>query len=134
MSLTIGFKTSKFDVSKEDENPINLIYGQSLLIWLEKEVSDELSFDEPDAEDWGWYSLLEWKGREYLVGATAYFEDGDDPTSELEWVFQVDKHRSFTEKLLGRQKMTVTDECLQYFKSIFENCKECNNVALEQSI
>ena len=131
MSLAIGFKTSKFDVSKEDENPNNPIYGQSLLIWLEKEVSDELSFDEPDAEDWGWYSLLEWKGREYLLGATAYFEDGDDPTSELEWVFQVDKHRSFTEKLLGREKMTETDECLQYFKSIFENHNEFNNVTLE---
>ena len=60
-----------------------------------------------------------------------YFEDGDDPTSELEWVFQVDKHRSFTEKLLGREKMTETDECLQYFKSIFENHNEFNNVTLE---
>ena len=131
MPFTIGFKTSKFDVSKEDENPINPIYGQSLLIWLEKELPTELCFDEPDAEDWGWYSLLEWKGREYLVGATAYFEDGDAPTAELEWVFQVDKHRSFTEKLLGREKMTASDECLQYFKSLFENSNEFNSVALE---
>jgi len=131
MPFTIGFKTSKFDVSKEDENPINPIYGQSLLIWLEKELPTELGFDEPDAEDWGWYSLLEWKGREYLVGATAYFEDGDDPTSELEWVFQVDKNRSFKEKLLGREKMTASDECLLYFKSLFENSCEFNSVALE---
>lgn len=131
MPFTIGFKTSKFDVSKEDENPINPIYGQSLLIWLEKELPDELNLDEPDAEDWGWFSHLEWKGREYLVGATAYFEDGDDLTSELEWVFQVDKHRSFKEKLLGREKMTEADDCLQYFRLLFESSSEFNDVAFE---
>jgi len=131
MSFTIEFKTSKFDVSKEDENPNNPIYGQSLLIWLEKEVSDELNFDEPDAEDWGWYSHIEWKGRKYLVGATAYFEDGDDPTSELEWVFQVEKYRSFKEKLLGREKMVAEDECFEYFKLLFQNAREFSSVAFE---
>ena len=131
MSFTIGFKTSKFDVSKEDENPINPIHGQSLLNWLEKELPDELIIDEPDAEDWGWYSHLEWKGRKYLVGATVYFEECDDPTSELEWVFQVDKHRSFKEKLFGREKMTAQDECLQYFKLLFQNSSEFNSVVFE---
>ncbi|MFT6986322.1 MAG: hypothetical protein ACJAT7_002155, partial [Psychromonas sp.] len=31
MHIAISFKTSKFDVSNENKNPINLIYGESLL-------------------------------------------------------------------------------------------------------
>lgn len=74
MHYAITFKSSKFDVSKEDENPINHIYGQSLLIWLKEQVDETADISEPDTEDWGWYSFFNWKGRDYLIGATVLFE------------------------------------------------------------
>ena len=120
MNQTIHFKTSMFDVSKEKENPINPINGLSLLEWLRKERRGEFVISEPDAEDWGWYSELEFEGNNYLIGSCALFEEGDNPASELEWVFQVDKYRSFKEKLFGRNKMSATDECFVYFKLLFE--------------
>ena len=109
-----------FDVSQEKLNPINPIYGLSLLLWLRTELNYTLSITEPEAEDWGWYSALEWEGSNYLVGASAFFEEGDDPTAELEWVFQVDKYRSFKDKIFGNNKMTESDSCFMYFKDLFE--------------
>jgi len=120
-----------FDVSKEDENPINPICGQSLLVWLKDKVSDSVEIEDPDAEDWGWYSYIDWKGRKYLLGSTAYFEEGDDPSAEIEYIFQVDKVRSFKEKLLGREKMSLDDECFTYMKSLFETEQEINSVVVE---
>ena len=128
MNQAIHFKTSMFDVSKEKKNPINPIYGISLLEWLREELEGKLEITEPDAEDWGWYSELEYQGNRYLIGACAQFEEGDDPTTELEWVFQVDKHRSFKEKLLGKSKMTVADGCFIYFKELFGNHPSINEV------
>jgi len=127
MHYIISFDTSKFDVTKEDENPINPIYGQSLLNWLKDEVADTVELDEPDTEDWGWYTTIDWKGRAYLLGASAMEsnEDGYD------WVFQVDKHRSFKEKIFGKEKMTKEDECLLFFKSVFDSEADFKNVEIE---
>ena len=131
MSFAISFKTSKFDVSKEDENPINPIVGQSLLLWLKQELKGELDIDEPDSEDWGWYSDINWNNRTYMLGASACYEEGDNPTSELEWVFQVHKDRSFKEKLLGKEKMTKEDDCLLFFKSKLESEPSFNSIEFE---
>ncbi|MFT6908613.1 MAG: hypothetical protein ACJAS1_005316 [Oleiphilaceae bacterium] len=131
MHIAISFKTSKFDVSNENKNPINPIYGESLLKWLKLELSSTHEITEPDAEDWGWYSNITWKGREYMLGASTYYEEGDNPTSELEWIFQIDKQRSFKEKLLGKEKISCNDECVLFFKSKLEAEPDINSVAFE---
>jgi len=128
MNKAIHFKTSMLDVSREKENPINPVYGISLLLWLKQELTGEVEIMEPDAEDWGWYSELEWEGNNYLLGSTAFFEEGDDPDSELEWVFQVDKYRSFKEKLFGKNKMSEDDSCFVFFKKLFENHPKIKDV------
>lgn len=104
----------------EKENPINPIYGYSLLNWLQKETKGKIEISAPEAEDWGWYSLLRLDDKKYMIGASVYYKKGDDSTRELEWVFQVNKQRSLVEKLLGKNKMDENDSCLLYFKSIFE--------------
>jgi len=128
MNQAIHFETLMFDVSKERDNPINPIYGISLLEWLKSELEGKIEISEPDAEDWGWYSELEFEGGNYLIGACAHFEEGDDPQEAIEWVFQVDKHRSFKEKLLGKNKMSVTDSCFVFFKNLFEEDTNFNEV------
>mgnify|MGYP000303690597 CR=1 FL=1 len=120
MKEAIHFKTSMFDVSKEKENPINPIYGLSLLEWLREKLKDKMTITKPGAEDWGWFSELEYGGNKYLIGACALFEKGDDPASDIEWVFQVHKYCSLKEKLLGQNKMGVSDDCFQFFKGLFD--------------
>jgi len=104
----------------EIENPINPIYGLSLLEWLRIELRDQLVISEPDAEDWGWYSEVEFDGYIYLLGSSALSEEGDDPSSEIEGIFQVEKHRSIKEKLVGKNKMDASDTCFVFFKEHFE--------------
>lgn len=54
---------------------------------------------------------LKFEGGGYLVGASAIFDEGGVPSLEIEWLVQVDKHRSLKEKLLGRNRMTSSDKC-----------------------
>ena len=71
----------------------------------------------PEAEDWGWYSFVSWRGRQYLIGSSASEEDED---GSREWILQIDKQRSMREKLLGREKMAKDDECASYFQRLLE--------------
>ena len=116
MARVIRFNTSKFDVSQERPNPINPIAGESLLLWLRQRAKPEVALSEPDAEDWGWYSFVDWNGRQYLLGSCA----SDETDGEREWILQVVKQQSFKEKLLGREKMASDDECAQFFQKILE--------------
>lgn len=131
VNKVITFKTSMFDVSQEDENPINPIYGQSLLHWLKERISKVVLLTNPDAEDWGWYSTLNWDERNYLVGAIAYFEEGDDPKDEIEWILQIDKSRTFKEKLLGQEKLTIKDSLFQLIKKTLDEEPNFTGVCVE---
>ncbi|MPZ42424.1 MAG: hypothetical protein GEV05_03300 [Betaproteobacteria bacterium] len=117
MARVIRFTTSLFDVAKERPNPINPIPGESLLLWLRKRALPRVQVSEPDAEDWGWYSSVVFDGRPYTLGASA----SDEENGEREWVLQIVKHRSFVEKLLGREKLTEGDECAAFFQSFLES-------------
>jgi len=114
--MVLCFHTSAFDISKERPNPINPIPGESLLLWLREHAKD-VDVSPPDAEDWGWYSSVEWKGRLYLLGAST---SDPEENGEREWVLQIDKQRSVTEKLLGRAKMSPDDDCARYFQGLIE--------------
>jgi len=116
MARVIRFNTSKFDVSQERPNPINPIAGESLLLWLREQAKPHVLLSEPDTEDWGWYSVVDWKGREYMLGSCA----SDETDGEREWILQVVKQQSFKEKLLGREKMGSDDECAQFFQKILQ--------------
>ncbi len=76
MHHIITFKTTKFDVSKEKENPINPIYGYSLLDWLKDQLIERVEIESPDAEDWGWYSFLKWENRSYMLVLRQLWFDG----------------------------------------------------------
>ena len=133
MSFVISFKTSKFDVSKEDENPNNPYAGQSLLAWLRQELGEKVEISTPDTEDWGWYSDVKYNDRTYMIGASVMFEEGDDPTAELEWIFQIHKDRTLMEKLFGKEKMTATDDCYLLFKSTLEANPDFKSIELESA-
>jgi hypothetical protein len=107
MAHVVSFSTGKFDVSAETPNPINPIAGQSILKWLRAElVKAQYTATEPDTEDWGWYIDVTGNDGSYLVGASA---DADGSTPDVDWVIQVHKRRSFTDKVFGRNKMVADD-------------------------
>ena len=63
MHPVIHFQSRLFDVAREPENPINPIRGTSLLEWLRAHVPAHLAMSAPEAEDWGWYSHVDWRVR-----------------------------------------------------------------------
>ncbi len=63
----------------------------------------------PEAEDWGWYSHIDLRGRTYMVGSCAH----EGPDGNHEWMLQIDKSRSLKERLLGQGKMSSDDPCFK---------------------
>ncbi|MFK8027451.1 MAG: hypothetical protein AB8C40_05260 [Gammaproteobacteria bacterium] len=114
-----------FDSSQEDENPINPIYGQSVLKWIKEKTSGLVQMNEPTTEDWGWYSYAEWEGRKYLIGASA------EQKSEDLWCLQIEKQRTFMEGLCGKEKMTRDDGYLQLILSTLKGESQIKDVELE---
>lgn len=109
MTVVLRFNTDAFDVKLERENPINPIPGESLLIWLNSKLGPRTMLTDPDAEDWGWFSYVEWAGSRYMLGSSASEEEG----SEREWVLQIVRQRTWKDKLLGRGKATAGDPCVK---------------------
>ena len=126
MHCILRFQTDKFDVTKERENPINPIYGESLLLWLRDKVKSQFDIPVPEAEDWGWYSQVNWKGRSYMLGASA-----EDESGQYEWVFLIVKHRTLMEKIFGKEKMTSTDECVLFFRQLLEQEPAFRNLSVD---
>ena len=116
MTRVIRFRAAKFDVSAEHPNPINPIPGESLLLWLAVQAKPRALVSPPAPEDWGWYAIVNWAGRRYMLGSSASAEgDGGH-----EWVLQVVKSRSMIEKLLGRERMAFDDSCASFFQGLLE--------------
>lgn len=111
-AIVIRFHTEHFDTSGEPGNPFNPIRGASLLDWLRLRVPRAVQMTAPGAEDWGWYSDVDWSGRHYIVGAMAEprAAGGDG------WSLQVAKTRSATERLFGRARMQPDDPCAAWVR------------------
>ena len=130
MAHVVSFRTSKFDVSGETPNPINPIAGQSVLKWLRAELAKaQYTATEPDTEDWGWYIDVTGNDGSYLVGASA---DADGSTADVEWLIQVHRHRSFTDKVFGRNKMAADDSLAALIERIVRAEPQISDVSVER--
>lgn len=106
MTHLVTFTSSRFDTTAEKPNPINPIAGEGILNWLGEQlrgVGYEVTAPEP--EDWGWYIYVKDRGNSYLIGASC---DLDQPAPK-EWVVQIHRERSLTDKLFGRNKLADDD-------------------------
>ena len=119
MHACIWFKTSLLDVKNEPKNPVNPIMGASLLSWVQEKEHRKMLVPDPDYEDWGWYTDIEFNGRPYTLGAST--EEVDEQGRNI-FCFQVKKHRTLKEILLRCERATGdTDPCYQHFKELFES-------------
>ena len=127
----VGFRTSRFDVSTETPNPINPIAGQSVLGWLRGELEKaQYSSTEPATEDWGWYIDVKGADGSYLVGASAEVEGS---TKDVEWIIQVDKHRTLKDKLLGRNKLAADDPLVALIERLVRADPEIADVSVDRT-
>jgi hypothetical protein len=130
MAHIVTFRTGKFDISAETPNPTNPIAGQSVLKWLRAELAKaHYTATEPDTEDWGWYMDVTGNDGSYLVGASA---DADSSTPDVEWVVQIHKHRSFTDKVFGRNKMAADDSLASLIELIVRAEPQISDISVER--
>jgi hypothetical protein len=108
MAHVISFHSTRFDVATETPNPINPIFGESVLRWLrEKLDASGYETNEPAPEDWGWYVDVEGAGASYFVGASG--DAAEDGSGRVDWTIQIDKHRSVKEKITGANTLATDD-------------------------
>ncbi len=130
MAHILSFRTRKFDVTAETPNPINPIAGQSVLRWLQAELSTAgYTATEPATEDWGWYIDVTSNDGSYLVGASA---DADGSAPDVEWVIQVHRHRSMSDKVFGRNKMAADDSLVAMIERIVRGDPQISDVSVER--
>lgn len=117
MTLVVRFFTAMFDVSLERPNPVQAVPGESLLLWLRERAPSDVDIAFPGPGAWGWQSSVNWRERGYIIGASA----NDEVNGEWEWVFQIHGEGSASELLLGQVKLSVGDECVEYFLHLLES-------------
>jgi hypothetical protein len=130
MSCVIRFRTGRFDPAQERPNPHNPIPGESLLAWLREALRPRFDLPPPEPDDWGWYTSLDWQGRAYLLGASA--TEDEEEGGLREWVLQIEKHRTWTERLLGRAAMGDDDPCARLLAALFEREPDFVEVRIER--
>ena len=130
MAHLISFTTSRFDVRAERPNSINPFAGQSVLNWLRGELANEgFQSTEPDTEDWGWYMDVHGASGSYMVGASA---DDDPDGDDVEWLVQVHKHRSMTDKLFGRNVLADDDRLVGAIETLVRSDSRMVDVVVER--
>jgi hypothetical protein len=116
MAVLLRFNTCLFDVSQERPNPINPIYGESLLRWLKDRWQSGAILSDPEPEDWGWYAYVSLGEGHYMLGASC----SGIGEKDMEWVLQVVKRRSLGDRLLGQGEMSADDGCVREVRRLLD--------------
>lgn len=133
MAHLASFVSAKFDVSKETPNPINPIAGESVLIWLQQKLTQAGYYcDLPESEDWGWYTYAGRDSAEYLIGASADVDiSAYSPETDVDWIVQLHKMRSFKDKLFSRNKLKRDDALFNCIVEILRADGEMKQVTVD---
>ena len=130
MAHLITFKSGKFDVSGETPNPVNPIFGESVVNWLGAALRQS-GYQASDAapEDWGWYIDVR-RGQDlYFVGASS---DGDDVEGLREWTIQIHKPRTFMARLRGQRELSASDELTATIETVLRRDAAVSDMAVDK--
>lgn len=130
MAHLFSFSSSLFDPSEEPDNPINPIAGYAVLDWLAGKLEGLgcATSRPPIEEDWGWYLDARMGGNSYLIGSC---EQSEFENGRAEWMLQVHKKRSLTERLLGRNQLAADDQALVAISRILEEEPEIDDILVD---
>ena len=131
MHYIVIFESDHFDLAGEDPNPINPNHGQSVGLWMAPLLESRgLEVSEVLAEDWGWYLGATLGDRGYLVGFAGHPAEETGGASEL--IVQVGKHRSFWERITGKEKMDESDEVLALVVELVRSLDDATNIEIQK--
>jgi hypothetical protein len=116
-----------FNLDNEKENSINPIKGISVGEWLNPILEKNgISVTDIDDEDWGWYSYAKFNDRKYLIGYTAIPDQISSNDAEI--IIQINKERSLTEILFGKNKLTDNDPIINIVSNNIKNTTEFKDI------
>lgn len=130
MAHLITFWSSQFDLAAEAPHPINPIAGESVLRWLCAQLlSRGYEVTDVAAEDWGWYAEVAMGEAVYMVGLSA------EPHADrsLECKVQVERHRTFFERLTGAAKMTTDDALTTAIEHIIRGLPDASRIDVQRA-
>jgi hypothetical protein len=116
----LRFETARFNLSVELDHFLNPgCFGQDAAAWLRWVLLLRgVEATPPGQEDWGWYVEAEYQGEAYLLGVSGFPASGTGDPNQGEWSLLVHKHRTFWERLLGRNKLTMDDGMVGLLREI----------------
>lgn len=111
MIVHITCRTDRFNQSVVGPEFINeCCFGEDFSRWLVADLAARgASAEVICMEDFGWANEATFGGIAYLVWVSSTPEDDSARPNDGEWHVMVERRRSLSEKLLGRNKTSVSD-------------------------
>lgn len=111
MIIDITCKTDRFNLSVVDADFINdCCFGEDFSKWLVSALSEVgVDADVICMEDFGWANLVEYQGISYLMCVAGNSNGEPGRPNYGEWHVTLERHRTFMQKLLGKNKTLATD-------------------------
>ena len=111
MIIDITCKTDRFNLSVVGPDFINdCCFGEDFSRWLVSALSEAgVDADVICMEDFGWANQADYQGVSYLVCVAGNSDEDPSRPNYGEWHVMLERSRSFTQKLLGKNKIAASD-------------------------
>jgi len=109
--IDITCKTDRFNLSVVGSDFINdCCFGEDFSTWLVSALSEAgVDAGVICMEDFGWANQATYQGVSYLMCVAGNSEEDPGRPNYGEWHVMLERHRTFAQKLLGKNKGSSTD-------------------------
>jgi hypothetical protein len=118
--VDVTCKTDRFNLSVVGPDFINdCCFGEDFSNWLVSALAAAgVEADVICMEDFGWANQAVYQGTTYLMCVGGNSEEYPDRPNYGEWHVMLERQRTFMQKLLGKNKMSVTDPIVGKVKEV----------------
>ena len=111
MTVDITCRTDRFNLSAVGADFINeCCFGEDFSKWLVSALSEAgIPADMICMEDFGWANQAAHGGISYLVCVAGNSDEDSNRPNFGEWHVMLERHRTFAQKLLGKNKIAASD-------------------------
>ena len=133
MAHDLLFESSRFNLTVVQAHFINpCCFGEDLAEWLRGRLAEGgIAASEPGQEDWGWYLGAAHAGANYFIAVGGNADEPAAGANHGEWRIGVERVRSLTDKLLGRNQMREDDPLLSKIEAVLCAQPDFENVRRE---
>jgi len=109
--IDITFKSDRFNLSVVGADFTNdCCFGEDLSEWLVAHLpAAGIEADIICMEDFGWANLAVYRGASYLMCVSGNSDEDPTRPDQGEWHVMLERQRGFLDKLLGRNRIDVSD-------------------------